>query len=121
MTKEQFDKVIALMKAGWTRGALKRELPGAAAPCYCLEGALCEVYHEETGRGKWVESDWNLEATAGARRFETTEHEDWGTLPPVVRRYFNLPHVGAYAVNDTKNNAAEVIDWFKEAMEHKLT
>ncbi len=56
--------------------------------CFCTEGLMCQIYHEDTGLGDWVR-DEGSNTYMFRRPFQhVAEH----TAPPEVYEHFGLPH-----------------------------
>lgn len=66
------------------KGSLKSNKGG-----FCCLGVLCEIYHQETGKGKWVHDD------EGGIAFKVGRVAERDYLPTAVQKWAGIKHGSA--------------------------
>jgi len=101
---ENIKKLVTALKSGeyeQTTGALRKESG------FCCLGVACDIYHNETGFGKWIDGDigWS---------FEIGEDRDMALLPDDVAEYFGWnarnPFFGKSSLATQNDNGATFAD-----------
>ena len=87
-----------------TNGRLRRDVQGN--PCYCIQGAMCEYYRQETGNGSWVSGGpmaYDPDNRIKNRAFALGDCGFQATLPREVGIWF-----GYEGFNDTDRPPAKM-------------
>jgi len=70
--------------------------------CYCIEGALCEQYRQQTGNGEWyrLTNETDPVYAFGMGGFNS----EYSIMPPEVRAYFGIPFTGPSLISINDQN-----------------
>ncbi len=57
--------------------------------CLCVEGLMCEMFRQDTGKGEWISRDWHGDYLFSLRGNSLADAYE--TAPPEVYDHFGLP------------------------------
>jgi hypothetical protein len=112
--KTPMEKWIEALESGeYKQGKEKLQ---KARDLYCCLGVACDVFHKETGEGRWFKTAY------GSIQFAVGGIYNEGTLPPDVYTWLGMRQVGLdqgqlARLNDHGSTFAEIVTVIRTAMQ----